>query len=214
MPTNDALQGSEPPAERLRRLWERMVSIFGRPWTNVHGVTPHKMQADGKPCPTGALSVSGDTWSKALIGITGAQMAVGLEACLAEALEFPPAAGHFRGMCLGIPSFAVVKIDATRPEQERSAFTRMTWQFLDTYAYRNANTRDGERLLRDAYEVAKEMRMRGAPLPGELLAVEDEKQPVRVASREEQAKHAAVVRELFRPVPDEEELAADGDRSE
>lgn len=182
MPANQT-PASEPPAAHLRRLWERMVGLYGHTWHSAHGASP---QDDH-----GRLTISGDTWSKALMGLSGSQLAAGLEACIAEGDDFPPAAGRFRAMCLGIPTFAQVRVEATVPDAERSPFTRSVWQFLDGYAFRQASSRDGEKLLREAYEAAREARMRGAPLPGRAEVITQQKPIFQRASDQ----HAALCQE-------------------
>jgi hypothetical protein len=94
-------------------------------------------------------------------------------------------------MCLGIPTFAQVRVEATVPDAERSPFTRSVWQFLDAYAFRQASSRDGEKLLREAYEAAREARMRGAPLPGRAEAITQQKPIFQRASDQ----HAALCQE-------------------
>ena len=63
--------------------------------------------------PEGAAA---DTWAAALAGLTGAQIAEGLRACVAEGEEFPPNAPRFRAMCLGIPSLARVRLEFSAPD--------------------------------------------------------------------------------------------------
>lgn len=154
-----------PPTEWLRRIWERMVAMYGHAWHSVHGVSP---QDEG----TGRLTVDGDTWAKALSGITGTQMAAGLAACLAEGGEFPPSAPRFRGMCLGVPSFPSVRRDTDKADP----FTRLVWQNLDGYLYRQAPADKADKMLRDAYELAREHVMLGGQLP-EQAAGEIEHEP-------------------------------------
>lgn len=175
----------EPPTEWLRRLWERMVAMYGHAWNSVHGVSP---QDDG-----GKLTVDGDTWAKALAGVTGQQMAAGLAACLAEGAEFPPSAPRFRGMCLGIPSFASVRMDRDKAEP----FTRLVWASMDGYLYRHAAADRADKMLRDAYELAREHVMAGGDLPQESAGRIEHKQPEPWNPRtpEERASRAQRARE-------------------
>ena len=135
-----------------------MTALFGHAWVSAHGMAATLPE-------TGRLSIDGETWQRALVGITGAQLAAGLDACITEGGEFPPSAPRFRAMCLGIPSFARVRIEVGQLEAKRSPFTRHVWQFVDGYAYRQATIRDAERILRGAYDLAVETRMQGAELP-------------------------------------------------
>lgn len=146
-----------------------MLGIFGNAFSSQYGTDPEGDAAD--------------TWSAALSGLSGEQIAEGLKACVAEGNEFPPNAPRFRCMCMGIPVFAQVKLEITGPDKERSPFTRSVWSFINGHAYRHAPMDKAERLLREAYELAKESRMRGAPLPASSPLVEEEK-PIRRGATE------------------------------
>lgn len=142
------------PAPSLRTLdafWRRMLGMYGHTWASQYGDHP--------------AGTTAETWAQALSGVAPEAIAIGLRACLAEGKEFPPSAPRFRGMCLGIPTFNAVKFESTRTNVEHSPFTRAVWLSLDAYAYRQASSRDGERMLRDAYDYASEQVMRGARLP-------------------------------------------------
>lgn len=152
-PTTPA--AAEPPAMWLRRLWERMVAVFGHAWAGTHGLTPHDK--------TGALSISGDTWARAMAGMSGQQIAAGIEACIAEGAEFPPNLPRFRAMCLGVPSLAAVRSELRRGES--SPFARATWAELDAFRYKRASAEQADRLLRDAYDLVRDRVMRGETLP-------------------------------------------------
>lgn len=148
----------EPPAAHLRRLWERMVAMYGHPWVSLNGVSPQ--HEDGR------LTVAGDSWSKGLVGLTPAELAHGLEVCLAEGGEFAPNPGVFRRKCLGIPDFGAVSHEILcAVNAERSPFARLVWGFVDAYAHRHAAAPQAERMRREAYEQAVEHVMRGGALP-------------------------------------------------
>ena len=146
---------AEPPAIWLRRIWERQTALYGHAWVSVHGVTPHDK--------TGALSMSGDTWGRALAGVSAQQIAAGIEACVAEGAEFPPSAPRFRAMCLGVPILAAVRSELRRGEP--SPFARATWAELDVFRYKQASAEQADRLLRDAYDLVRDRVMRGETLP-------------------------------------------------
>lgn len=61
--------------------------MYGHKWTSVHGVS----DADG-------------LWSKALAGLSGQDIARGMQACLEQKLEWPPSAPQFCGMCQALPA--------------------------------------------------------------------------------------------------------------
>lgn len=140
-----------------------MAAMYGHSWASQYGTQPEGPAAD--------------TWAAALAGLTGPQIAEGLRACVTEGEEFPPNAPRFRAMCLGIPTLARVRLEISHADAESCAFTRAVWRFIDGYAYRQASARDADRMLRDAYELAREETMRGVPLPGPSEAVTHDPQP-------------------------------------
>jgi hypothetical protein len=159
------------------RLFERMGSLYGHRWVSQYGST--------------FAGIAADTWASALSGVTPQQIADGLRACVSEGDEWPPAAPRFRAMCLGIPSFAAVKLESTRDGHDRSPFTRAVWLNVDGYAHRHASARDADRLLHDAYDLAREQVMRGVPLPATPIALIEKQEPpkpVLPETREERAR--------------------------
>jgi hypothetical protein len=174
----------------MRRLWERMTALYGHAWVNVHGVTPHDVG-------TRALSMSGDTWAKALAGLGDQNFAAGIGACVAEGAEFPPSAPRFRAMCLSIPSFAAVRLELCRGS-ETTAFTRAVWQELDVFRYRQSNTDLADRMLRDAYGLVRDRVMRGQPLPAEAIAeITHVQREFKAATPEHARAHCDAIRKLL-----------------
>lgn len=201
LPTEQQLSTQTGPAtmttgstEPLRqsigdRLFERMASLYGHRWASQYGVA--------------FTGIAADTWASALSGITPQQIADGLRACVAEGDEWPPAAPRFRAMCLGIPSYATVKLESTRPGEQRSRFTRSVWLKVDSYAHRHASVRDADKMLKDAYDIACEEVMHGVPLPEQPVALIEQvkpPKPVLPETREERAKHLlGLLGELYNP---------------
>lgn len=179
---------AEPPAIWLRRIWERQTALYGHAWVSVHGVTPHDK--------TGALSMSGDTWGRALAGLSAQQVAAGIEACIAEGAEFPPSAPRFRAMCLGVPILAAVRSELRHGEP--SPFARAVWAELDVFRYKQASAEQADRLLREAYDLVRDRVMRGEALPEPPAAVipHDVSKPT-PATPEQRAKHVAEIRKLL-----------------
>lgn len=176
-----------------------MLGIFGHAWASQYGRQP-----DG---------VAADTWATALAGITGPQLAAGLQACIVEGHEFPPSAGRFRAMCYGIPSFARVEHEIRAYDLRmgaRSRFTYAAWQYVDPQAYRLADARDSRRMLRDAYDMAKTDVMMGHALPdppvGELAHAT--KQPEQQEETAEQ-RAARIERQRLKVGEIAQSLAAD-----
>ena len=179
---------AEPPAIWLRRIWERMTALYGHAWVSVHGVTPHDK--------AGALSMSGDTWGRALAGLSAQQIAAGIEACVAEGAEFPPSAPRFRAMCLGVPSLAAVRSELRHGESP--PFARAVWAELDSFHYRQASAEQADRLLRDAYELVRDRVMRGEalPVPPSAVIPHEIRKPT-PATPEQRAQHVAEIRKLL-----------------
>ncbi|WP_369916511.1 hypothetical protein AB8810_10995 [Xanthomonas sp. NCPPB 3005] len=127
-----------------------MSEIYGTRWTSSYGADPS----------TGA----GRTWAKGLAGIGVQRLGDGLAACLAAADPWPPTLPEFRARCLGVPTLAQVS-NEIRSNGDRSAFTVLVWQKLDAHRYRNASSDAADRIVRDAYELARDHVMRGGALP-------------------------------------------------
>lgn len=178
-------------------VWAHMAGLFGHTWTSAYGNNPR--------------SIAGAEWATTLAGLSRAQVEAGIDACRAEGGEFPPSAPRFRGMCLGIPSFAAVQFEITSTEAERSPFTRCAWQFIDAHAYRSANTRDATRMLRDAYDLARDLIMRGQPLPAPAAPIPHQPKPVVLATPEQRQSHLAEIASMLGMSPAEAEaMGADG----
>ena len=124
-----------------------MAEIYGGRWTGSYGDNPNE----------GAAL----TWAKGLAGLTGEHLASGINACITCADPWPPTLPEFRLRCLGVPAFAAVRADAGKQD----GFTRLVWQYLDGHRYRMASSDMADRLLREAYDQAREHVMRGGALP-------------------------------------------------
>lgn len=188
---------TDAPAPWLRRLWERMTSAYGHSWTSVHGTSPQNPD-------TGALTIDGDTWSRALAGLTAQQLGTGLDACIRDAADFPPSVGRFRAMCLSIPTLAQVQcefregIRDRRDTAEWTPFSRLVWSNLDSWAYRHADAKGADRVLRDAFDAAREHVMEGGELPEPVLAIEQKPPPEKTEAEKAAAREAALkaIREM------------------
>lgn len=130
-----------------------MTEIYGHKWTSAYG---------DEAGPEGAAG----TWAKGLAGVTVEQVAEGITACLVSADPWPPTLPEFRAMCLGIPTFAAVSADKAKV----SGFTRLVWQNMDGHNYSLASTDKAEKMLRAAYEIAREHVMKGGDLPPPAVA--------------------------------------------
>ena len=130
-------------------FWERMAAMFGHSWVSQYG--------------DNAADLSGDTWSAALAGLTGEQIAQGMRETLALGSDWPPSAPRFRAMCIGIPSLAMtmhaMRSGATDP------FTRQAWTYVDSFRFRSADADQAARIMRDAHELTVRFVMDGGELP-------------------------------------------------
>ncbi|MNC34086.1 hypothetical protein D3C75_825030 [compost metagenome] len=71
----------------LDQLWLTMAETYGHRWTSNFGVSADQDHA----------------WAKHLAGLTGRQIASGLNALSGMALAWPPSAPEFRELCLQVP---------------------------------------------------------------------------------------------------------------
>lgn len=168
----------------MRRLWQRMAEIYGHRWTSAYG--------------DDAGASAGQTWAKGLAGVRPEQIATGLESALVSAEPWPPTLPEFRAMCLGIPSFAAVRSELAARDVRRSAFARLVWSMLDLYRWRTADADRADRLLREAYDVAREHVMRGGELPPDPVAeIEHAPEPHVPAAPEVARAHLDALRETL-----------------
>lgn len=143
------------PSARIEILWARLAAIYGHRWTSAYGDDP--------------AGLGGDTWGVGLFGVTPAELAAGIQACILRNDSWPPTLPEFRALCFGIPSLAAVKLDL--PKAHRQPFTCLVALHLDFYALARMDQGQADRALRDAYEIARELRMAGAPLPEPVAAL-------------------------------------------
>lgn len=163
------LQADPTPAPFLRRIWERMAAVYPNKWRAAMGESPQDA--------AGTLTLYGDTWAKGLAGLQPQQLAQGLEACITRADAWPPTLPEFRALCLGIPSLLEVREDLKREGAKRAPFTVLVGRRLSSWDYAQADARTGDRMLREAYDDAREAVMRGEPLPERLEEVAHDPEP-------------------------------------
>lgn len=143
--------------ELLAVVWATMVAHYAQAWTKRYGESP--ITRDGEVAPH-ALAII-----EAMQGLTRQQIDAGLKALTHEISEFPPSPARFRVLCLGIPPIAAVELDMAAPYDEREPFTVFVCQHLDTYRFSQSTEKQRERMLRQAYDLAVEKRMKGEALP-------------------------------------------------
>ena len=181
MPSEVATSSKAKPSAWLADyVWASMGTAYGHRWTSNYG--------------DDSRAASGRVWATALADMSRDQVDVGLRACLNSADPWPPTLPEFRAKCLGIPTLAEVRLDTAR----RTAFGALVWRYLDGYAYRQANAERAERMLREAYELARTARMQGMPMPEPVAAKLDQaRRKPNPARPEVAARHIATIQSLF-----------------
>ncbi len=176
---------------RVDALWARMLALYGHAWASQYGTAPE--------------GIAAETWAIALNGLSADDLGRGLRACVAEGAEFPPSAPRFRGMCAGIPSLGAVRRELhPRFDGARTPFATLVWAQLDSYRFKQASADQADRLLREAYELAREEVMRGEPLPEAVEVIgQDKPAKPKPANPEVAAAAQAEIRDLLR-IPDAE----------
>ena len=155
-----------------------MAAMFGYGWVSQYGAIP-----DGE---------AADTWATALTGVTATQIANGLRETLALGQDWPPSAPKFRSLCFGIPPFERVRVLVT--QRDKSPFIRLVWQNLDAWAFGRSSQADANRMLKTAYETARDHVMRGGALPDDPVAeIPCELKTRTPASGETVEKHCAEI---------------------
>ena len=107
-------QPEKLPQPLLDKLWLKMAEIYGRRWTGSFGVSVDQSHA----------------WAATLGGLTGEQIAVGLNALACtedkQLQDWPPAAPQFSALCLsrdpeafGLPSEEKAYREACRRAEAR-----------------------------------------------------------------------------------------------
>jgi hypothetical protein len=154
-----------------------MVSRYGHAWISQFGTTP------------GGFAAA--EWAETLAGIDTAQMLHGIAADKARASEWPPSSTGFLSMCLDIPSLPATRDEITgtiRSEWQRTPFARLVWQKIDSYRFRHSTVEQCDRMIADAYELAKTDVLNGVPLPDPAAGALEHKQGDRAPRTESIAR--------------------------
>lgn len=176
---------------RIHTLWLRMAEIYGHRWTSAYGEN--------------AEQGAGLTWSKGLGGLTPRDIANGLSQALLSSDPWPPTLPQFRALCLGVPSLAAVTL-AINNRNIATPFERLTWKNLDVYRLRMADANNHHRVIRDAYELAREHVMQGLPMPDAVVTSIAKASPEgRPATAETAALHIALAEKILNDEQAEEE---------
>lgn len=190
----DSARSADATASRMRTLWLRMTEIYGHRWTS----------AFGEDAGTGA----GSTWGKGLADCAPRQIGAGISAAIVSADPWPPTLPAFRAMCLSIPSFAHVRIELKR-STDLSPFTRLVWSNIDQFRVSHADQDKADRIVREAYDLAREHIMTGGSLPEPAMRIDHEDTHRRETSETEPTRdnpavaheHIAKIAALLRTPP-------------
>ena len=142
----------------MDKLWLKMTEMYGHRWTANFGVSADPSHS----------------WATVLKGMTGEQLANGLNALVEKAAEFdwPPPANVFRAMCLevpGLPSEAQAWDEARAGKYSHDA-VRIAAEATSTFDLRTAKNSDKalkQRFERN-YAIVMRRAQTGQPLEGRI----------------------------------------------
>jgi hypothetical protein len=163
----------------------RMASRYGHAWVSQYGASP--------------AGIAAAEWRSTLAGMDADQIRKGFRADALRGEEWPPSSTRFRAMCFDIPTLAEVSL-AFRQRDYDAPFVRLVYQFLDTYRFKNSPWDKADRLLRDAYNIAREHILAGGELPMKpvaFIANDRAAEAGNPASPEVVAEHVAKVGEIL-----------------
>lgn len=149
-----------PSRRTLRALWSKMAGIYGSRWTSAFG--------DACENSDGELTDAGTLWQKGLGGLSRAELTHGISEALFSADPWPPTLPQFRAMCLGIPTLAAVRTLLAKSDMQSRAdrpFFRLVWRFIDAHRLAEADVKAADKIVKDAYELARRYRMALGELP-------------------------------------------------
>lgn len=183
----------------------RMASRYGHAWVSQYGASP--------------AGIAAAEWRSTLAGLNAENLHAGFRADTLRGSEWPPSSTSFLAMCRDIPTLAKVSSEVTKLLTQRtwtdgssetikvSRFSRLVWAKLDTYSFRNAQSKQAERMLKDAYSLACEHVIAGGALPEEPVAlIEKQVTPIKPARPEVVKEHLDRMRDILRE-PDPEDVA-------
>lgn len=140
----------------LCELWVRMSAIYGNRWTSQHGGTPEGIDLA--------------EWAEAIKGLRPSQLAAGMRAVRSSGSGWPPTAPEFRAMCMDLPSLIEVQRELAGAEPV-TPFGRMVWMYVDAWRYRHADAATAQRMIEQAYSLARSKVLQGEPLPEASVAI-------------------------------------------
>lgn len=173
----------------------RMATRYGHAWTSQYAADP------------AAADMLYSEWGETLSGLSRIQIARGFRLDADRADNWPPSSPLFAAMCLGVPSVERVKAEVRKPAEGRNQpFMRLLWSFIDSYTFARATTGQADRMIADAFVVARENVLSKNAMPEDVAGVIEQRAPEpRVPASEQTAReHLRRMRAVLR---DEEKAA-------
>lgn len=187
---------SPASAVTLSKLWLTGIAAWGHRWTTHLGDLP--VQDNGE------LTIAGNLWAQGLAGVPENVLLATLGRFVEQGAEWPPNLPQVRAGCAGIPSLASVRRELTGRDTERSGFARLVWGYVDGYVLARADEDRAGRMIREAYDLARENVLAGVvTIPEASFALEAPKaQGVKVAPPEVARQHMEkIAQALDAPLP-------------
>lgn len=148
----------------LSKLWLAGIGAWGHRWTTHFGDLPVD--------DTGALTLAGNLWAQGQAGFNADQLLAALGKFVEQGDDWPPNLPMLRAACCGIPSLNAVRLELRDRDAQRTGFTRLVWGYLDSYQLGRADTEKHDRMIRDAYDLARENVLAGREsIPEESPAI-------------------------------------------
>jgi hypothetical protein len=113
-----------------------------------------------------------NVWIGALEGATCDGVARAVMHLRTTGNGWPPTAPEFRALAFGVPPVTALLAEFETADRERTPFARLVWSYVDSWAYRQASRDQAGRMLREAYEKAREHVLQGGALPTHSPALE------------------------------------------
>jgi hypothetical protein len=183
------------PDDLLDRVILRMSLRYGWRWTSQY----QSRDPD-------VMAVLYAEWGETLAMLTPRQIARGFRVDAARGATWPPASTEFAGMCWGVPSIEQVKLEARKPAEGRlQPFMRLVWSFIDGYAFARANAGQADRLLADAYALARAHVLSRHAMPQPIAGTLERQAPPpkKAAPPDVAAEHIERMRQAVRAPEDE-----------
>ena len=116
----------------MQVVWEKLTAFFGEKWTRSHGTHDDS------------------TWATVLTGVTGQQIANGLQECVKQGLKWPPSAPEFRAMCLGEKELSEVEKmqNALYGNAKKNDLLMLEQLTIDKSQRTNSDMQEGREALR------------------------------------------------------------------